>query len=260
MLGNLHDFNPDVNSIAPSEMGELDRWALSRASEIIGKIVGAYESYEFHSVYHQVVNFCVVELSAMYFDILKDRLYTAGKDSRERRSSQTALWLILSSLVRAMAPILSFTAEEAWILMPQHAGKPPSVFLAEFPSVAAGSEWPKWKDTELEGNFTEIWRLRDVVLKTLEEARQAKTIGHPREARVELTADAAGLKALKKTREELNRLFLVSELGVREGSAVTATVHRASGAKCARCWTHDQTVGQSKGSPDICSRCVEAVS
>ncbi|MGZ3688253.1 MAG: isoleucine--tRNA ligase, partial [Bdellovibrionota bacterium] len=182
LLGNLSDFDPNRDALPVSELGDLDRWALSRASEVLGRVTTAYDAYEFHQVYHAAVNFCVVDLSSVYFDILKDRLYTAGKASRERRSSQTAMWLITSALVRALAPILSFTSEESWGFLPRKADQDASIFLNDYPT-----DFASWRNEKLEEIFAPIWETRAVVLKALEEARQAKTIGHPREALLELT-------------------------------------------------------------------------
>jgi isoleucyl-tRNA synthetase len=256
ILGNLYDFNPDTDLLPVSKLGDLDRWALSQAADRLSRIRKAYEDYEFHAVYHQAVNFCVVDLSAVYFDILKDRLYTAGKSSPERRSSQTALWLIADALLRSLAPILSFTAEECWASMPKHSKKAESVFLSAFP---LERELEGWKDAALDETFAGIWRLRDVVLKALEDARQAKTIGHPREAKVTLTVDEAGRKALSATSEEPSRVFLVSELELKDGREISAVVSRASGEKCARCWTYSKAVGKDKKHPLLCDRCVSAV-
>jgi isoleucyl-tRNA synthetase len=252
LLGNLFDFDPDKDALPAEKLGDLDRWALSRATETLGKVTAAYESYEFHQVYHLVVNFCVVDLSAIYFDILKDRLYTAGKRSAERRSSQTAMWLICDALVRALAPILSFTAEEAYSFLPASRTRAESVFLSDFPKAA-------WADSALEQRFAAIWAIRDVVLKALEAARQEKAIGHPREAKVTLTVDGDGEKALRGTREELTRLFLVSELELVTGTGTSARVSRAEGQKCARCWVYSKQVGKSSAHPDLCDRCIEAI-
>jgi isoleucyl-tRNA synthetase len=256
ILGNLYDFDPDQHQVPMSKLSDLDRWAVSRSSQVLTELRRAYDAYEFHVVYHQTVNFCVVDLSSIYFDILKDRLYTAGKASPERRSSQTALWLIGSALVRALSPILSFTAEEIWASMPRHAKKPDSVFLADFPGEA---ELKGWTDPSLDETFGVVWKLREVANKSLEEARQAKTIGHPREAKLTLTVDPAGRKALSAMREEPKRIFLVSELELKDGQEIAASVSRASGEKCARCWTYATTVGQDKAHLQLCDRCVEAV-
>jgi isoleucyl-tRNA synthetase len=257
LLGNLYDFNPDTDLMPLEKLSDIDRWALSRAAGVFEKIFASYEKYEFHQVYQSLVNFCAVDLSAVYFDILKDRLYTAGKKSPERRSSQTALWWISTALVRAIAPILSFTAEECWGFLPKHSGKTESVFLSEFPSRDAALK--SWSNPELEATFEKIWNVRAVLLKSLEEARQAKTIGHPREAHAELTIDDESAAALKKTREDLARLLLVSELVLKPGKEITAKIQPATGSKCARCWTYSKMVGKMAKHPDLCDRCSEAL-
>lgn len=257
LLGNLSDFNPDQDSVPVSEMNELDQWALSRSSEVFEKTGRAYESYEFHQVYHLIMNFCGVDLSAVYFDILKDRLYTAGKKSLERRSSQTAMMGIASALIRTLAPILSFTAEEAWGFLPSYQGKAESVFLTDFPTLTADLQG--WRNPQIEERFSKIWQVRDIVLKSLEEARRLKTIGHPREAKVTLVVDAETREALSKTREDLSGLFLISELELKSGAQIEASVSIATGVKCARCWVYTSDVGQSKLHPELCARCVEAV-
>jgi isoleucyl-tRNA synthetase len=257
MLSNLYDFSPDTDAVPVSKLGDLDRWALSRASGYFEKIEAAYETYEFHQIYHLVTNLCVVDLSARYFDILKDRLYTAAKNSPERRQSQTAMWLITDALIRALAPVLSFTSEESLGFLPASRGKPESVFFADYPRHQA--ELSKWSDPKLEEIFSGIWSVRDVVLKALEEARQAKTIGHPREAKITLITDAESKAMLSGTREDMTRLFLVSELEIKSGDTLQATVSRAAGEKCARCWTYSTEVGKNQLHPDLCNRCVEAV-
>jgi isoleucyl-tRNA synthetase len=257
LLSNLFDFNPDTDQVPIEKMSDIDQWALSRTASVLEKVEKAYESFEFHSVYHLITNFCVTDMSALYFDILKDRLYTAGKASTERRASQTAMWMIADALVKTIAPILSFTAEESYGFLPASKSKQASVFLGDYPRFESGLK--KWSNLTIEEDFAAIWEIRNVVLKALEEARTAKVIGHPREARVVLTVDAASQAALKKTREDLTRLFLVSELELKSGSVLKPEVSRATGEKCARCWTHSQFVGKDKQSPDLCDRCVEAL-
>lgn len=255
MLGNLFDFEPDSHSVELERMGDLDRWALSKASGVFRRVLEAYEAYEFHTVYHLALGFCVVDLSAVYFDILKDRLYTAGKASPERRSSQTAMMWISSGLIRLLAPILSFTAEEAWGFLPKSKERTSSVFLSEMPGKIEA-----WENPGLEASFSGIWGVRDLVLKSLEEARQGKVIGHPREARVNLTVDPKTDQILRSVKEDLARIFLVSELQLKTGAEIRSEIERASGDKCARCWIYSTAVGRSSQHPDLCDRCVEAVS
>lgn len=257
MLGNLSDFDPTKDVVPLEKLGDLDRWAISRTARILEKTNQAYLTYEFHQIYQQISNLCVTDLSALYFDILKDRLYTAGKNSPERRASQTALWWICSALTRMIAPILSFTAEEIWGFLPAYSGKPESVFLTDSPFVS--SETKLWIHDDLESRFEKLWAVRDGVLKSLEEARQAKTIGHPREAKVLLVIDSETDRILKTIREELGRIFLVSELEVKVGNEIKVSIGRASGEKCARCWIYSPSVGQIAQSPDLCSRCQEAM-
>ncbi|MBI4925591.1 MAG: isoleucine--tRNA ligase [Bdellovibrio sp.] len=255
ILGNLYDFDPDQHQKSLHDMSDLDLWALSKSAGVFEKIRHAYEQYEFHFVYHQIVNFCAVDLSSVYFDILKDRLYTAAKDSLERRASQTALWMIGSALLRSLTPIITFTAEEAWKLFPQGKGKTDSIYLTDFPSGENGLD--KWKNTELEEKFEILWNLRDRVLKELEVERQNKKIGHPREAKVILGVDDKTEKLLKEIREDLKRLFLVSELELTRGDQIK--VIRSNGTKCERCWTYTLEVGQNVAHPDICDRCTKAI-
>ncbi|MGZ3707875.1 MAG: zinc finger domain-containing protein, partial [Bdellovibrionota bacterium] len=150
--------------------------------------------------------------------------------------------------------ILSFTSEESWGFLPRKADQDASIFLNDYPT-----DFASWRNEKLEEIFAPIWETRAVVLKALEEARQAKTIGHPREALLELTVDSARQAALRATKEELSRLFLVSEIQIKTGEGVQAAISRATGEKCARCWTYARTVGKNQKHPDLCDRCVEAI-
>lgn len=255
LLGNLYDFDPKKDAVDRSKMGELDRWALSRSAATLERVRKAYDSYEFHTVYHSVVNLCVVELSSVYFDILKDRLYTAKKDSLERRSSQTAMALIASALIRSMAPIISCTSEEAWGMMWGSGSE--SVFLQDFPAEAAGLD--QWRDPELESRFEKVWAIRELILKSLEESRKAGLIGHAREAKVTIQVTEDQERSLKGVREDLMRLFLVSALERKTGSEFKVEVGTAPGEKCARCWTYSTDLGTNSAHPSLCARCTEAI-
>ncbi|MEK6707030.1 MAG: isoleucine--tRNA ligase [Bdellovibrionota bacterium] len=257
MLGNFYDFNPDKDALPINQLGNLDRWALAKAYEVFKKINSAFNAFEFHSVYQQLVNFCITDLSSLYFDILKDRLYTAGTNSIERRSSQTVMWMICSALTRSIAPILSFTAEEIWGFMPAHNGKSDSVFLTDFPS--SSEELKEWENEAIAEKFIKIWAVRDAVLKALEETRQAKTIGHPREAKVTLTVDAETMDNIRGIGEDMGRLCLVSQLELKAGTSMNVSIGVAAGKKCARCWVYSPSVGTSAQNPDLCDRCQEAV-
>lgn len=262
LLGNLYDFDPDHHLIEPARMSSLDRWALSRVALTLEKMTEAYDAYEFHTVYHQIVNLCAVDLSAVYFDILKDRLYVERSDSIARRSSQTAMWMIGSALLRAMAPIISFTAEEAWAFLPKAskgttAKEFTSVFLSDFPREEHGLK--HWRDEKLEKNFESILSLRDVVQKSLEEARREKVIGHQREAKIVISGSDSVQSLIKSLGEEAHRVFLVSEVEWNPNGSQAVKVVVADGVKCARCWTYTKTVGLNNQHPEICSRCVEAL-
>ncbi|MEW6057788.1 MAG: isoleucine--tRNA ligase [Bdellovibrionota bacterium] len=249
VLGNLYDYEP---SMAPDDADycDLDRWALYRTEKFLAKLRQSYESYEFHLAYHALVNFCAVDLSSLYFDILKDRLYTSAKNSRERRSSQAALHKIGVALATGLAPILSFTAEEVW----KHLKQSGSVFEADFPnwqSVSGREEAFHRVEAALE--------LRETINKSLENARSAKHIGHSLEAKVSVAVPKEKIAAINNVREDLARLFIVSKIELTEGKGLEVKVERALGEKCARCWVYTTEVGQSPAHPQLCKRCVTAV-
>ncbi|HEY0544220.1 MAG TPA: isoleucine--tRNA ligase [Pyrinomonadaceae bacterium] len=259
-LGNLSGFDPARDSVPLEEMQEIDRWALSELDAVIEKARAAYEAYEFHTVYHTLSNFATVTLSARYFDIIKDRLYTAAPKSHARRSAQTALHSITDALARLLAPILVFTADEIWENLP-HADDESeavraSVHLAEFPK-AKGE-----RETELLARWDELFKIRDVVLRALEEARNAKLIGSSLEARVKLSASGKAYELLERYKEELRFIFIVSQVEVAragEGESVNVGIERAEGEKCERCWNYSTRVGESSRYPTACERCVEAL-
>ena len=251
-LGNLDGFDPATHSVPVAEMEPIDRWAVTRLAEWVAKVKQAYHDYEFHLAYHATTQFCAVELSAQYFDIIKDRLYTAKKDGKPRRSAQTALYFVASDLVRMLAPVLSFTAEEAWGFLP--APETESVFYAGFP------ERPRPADAEeLEARYGRLLAIREVVQKALEQARQAKLIGSGLEAMVTVRADGDDLALLEAARAELATVFIVSKV-VLERGALGAEVARAPGVKCARCWGFFEDVGKDARHPEVCAKCAAALS
>ncbi|HYE13793.1 MAG TPA: isoleucine--tRNA ligase [Pyrinomonadaceae bacterium] len=261
-LGNLDGFDPRRDSVPLGEMFEIDRWALSELDAVIERVVAAYKAYEFHAAYHALYNFCTVTLSARYFDIIKDRLYTAAPKSHARRSAQTALNYIADALARLLAPVLAFTADEIWENLPEvKAGGDsvaPSVHLVEFPLV--GRE----RDTGLSQRWSRLFEVRDTVLRALEEARIAKRIGSSLEAHVLLSADRKTNALLEQYREELRYLFIVSQVsltlsGEEEAREVSVAVERADGQKCERCWNYSVRVGEFARYPTVCERCVEAL-
>ncbi|MGI8639240.1 MAG: isoleucine--tRNA ligase [Pyrinomonadaceae bacterium] len=251
-LGNLDGFNPETDTAAFAEMQEIDRWALASLDEAIEKVVEGYEMYNFQAVYQTLYNFVTVTLSARYFDIIKDRLYIYAPRSVERRSAQTALYEITDNLSRLLAPILAFTADEAFENLPHQ--KLASVHLAEFPKVSGADDLPLLKDWE------RIFSIRDEVLKALEEARNAKQIGSSLEAKVILTVDKDTTYFLLSYYEDLRYIFIVSQVEVHQGDAFNVEIQKADGAKCERCWNYSIHVGESEKYPSVCERCLEALS
>jgi isoleucyl-tRNA synthetase len=216
----------------------------------------AYTTYEFHSVFHALYNFATVTLSARYFDIIKDRLYTFAPHNHARRSAQTALFHIADSLARMLAPILVFTADEIWENLPGRPSSQPSVHLAEFP------EYSDDKQPELRENWERLFAIRDNVLRALEDARIAKQIGSSLEAKVTLASSGETLALLQRNKSELRYLFIVSQVDLVESTgtdSVSITVSPAEGSKCERCWNYSTLVGASAKYPTVCERCVAAL-
>jgi isoleucyl-tRNA synthetase len=256
ILGNLYDFSPETDALKPEEMEPLDRWALEKAAEVGRKILKAYDEYEYHIIFHAVYNFFTVELSALYLDILKDRLYCSAKNSRLRRSAQTALFHILKNSLLLMAPILPFTTEEAWEAMPKFKEKQESVHLELFPEFRE-----QWLEPETAQEWAELVGLREKVLKELEKAREQKFIGNSLEAQVVLKVPTAKSKLIQKYRDGLGQLLIVSDviLQAGPGEELGIVVAKAPGQKCQRCWNYSTYVGTSRLHPDFCKRCEDVV-
>ena len=262
ILGNIHDFDPTTDTVADSDLLEIDRWALSRLEELVNRVKKSYDAYDFHVLYHAVHNFCSVDMSAFYLDVLKDRLYTSPTESLERRSAQTAIYRILDALTRMTAPVLSFTAEEIWGFLPGE--REASVHLAEFPNFSNSMI-----DTALEEKYERLLAIRSDVAKVLELARAEKTIGHSLDARVELFADGDLGDLLKAEAEQLAGLFIVSQVDIcanlEDSTAgenlpeLKIRVSKANGEKCSRCWNYATTVGESDKHSELCHRCIQAV-
>jgi len=260
LLGNLSDFDPDKDTVPYEEMDELDRFALIQLQDLIQKVRGAFERFEFHRVYHALHNYCVVDLSSFYLDILKDRLYTSAAESKARRSAQTALHTILTSLLKLMAPVLSFTAEEAWWHLPHRPSE--TVHTEGFPEVNA-----TFQDEALNQRWQAILAIRSDVTRVLEGARQAKTIGHALDARVQLVLPPQFQDMLAGQEDLLRSVFIVSQVAFVapeelmnpvEGIEVPelkVQVEPASGEKCERCWVRTETVGTFPDHPALCDRC-----
>ncbi len=261
LLSNLYDFNPATHRVPHEKLPDLDRWALLRLGELITKVRRAYEDFEFHTIFHALNNFCSVDLSAVYLDILKDRLYTFRKDAHERRSSQTVLYDIIVALAKLMAPVLSFTAEEIWktlaVQVPGGVGAA-SVHLAAFPDLD-----PAWADAELVERWERLLKYRTRVQGVLEERRREKVIGSSLEAHVHLTTDVPTGQWLNVARADLGALFIVSQVTVEQRPDATidftVSVTKSTHRKCERCWNYREAVGKDAAHPTLCDRCVEAI-
>ena len=261
LLSNLYDFDAVQHRVPYDQLPELDRWALTRLGELIPRVRQAYEDFEFHTIFHALNNFCSVDLSAVYLDILKDRLYTFHKDAHERRSSQTVLYDVLVAMTKLMAPVLSFTAEEVWrTLSTQMPGlsAAKSVHLAAFPESD-----PSWRNPELTARWEELLAHRSRVQGVLEESRREKTIGSSLEAHVRIEADAETFRFLQRYEPDLSTIFIVSKVtlvqsvGGRE--PVRVTVSKSQAGKCERCWNYREAVGRDAAHPTLCDRCLEAI-
>ncbi len=257
MVNNLWDFDPQRDWIPLHQMLEIDRWILAELEEQLHRVRKAYENYQFYVVYHSLYKFCTVELSAIYFDILKDRLYTSAPKSLGRRSAQTALYLLLDKLTRLMAPILAFTADEIWERFlshhqPNEAWRP-SVHLAEFPASDAA-----FHDEGLLRRWRELMEIRRQVLKALEIKRAEKEIGSSLEAKVIITGGGPSFELLSQYEDQLPAIFIVSQTELRPAETQQLHIHvtRAEGQKCERCWNYSPSVGQHPRYPTVCQRCV----
>ncbi len=254
-LGNLDGFDAN-NLVKPGEMLELDRWAVTKLNALIERCEAAYQNYEFHVVSHAVNDFCVVELSSFYLDIIKDRLYCEEKDGLTRRSAQTALWLILDTMTKIFAPILAFTCDEIWQAMPHREGDDPrNVLLNQMNKPFA--------DYALDGAAMAVWeelvKVRDAVNGALEAARNEKKIGKSLEARVKLTVPQELANQKFMDADELADLLIVSQVRVSTGTEIKVDVEPAQGAKCERCWKILPSVGKDGEHPGLCARCASVV-
>jgi isoleucyl-tRNA synthetase len=269
-LGNLNDFDPQRDALPNDQLEEIDRWMLDRTAELVQKCRDWYSAYEFHRVYHAIHDYCVVDLSSFYYDVLKDRLYTKAPRSQSRRSAQTAVHKITSALVRLATPILVFTTEEIWKYLAKSKGDPDSVHMTVFPDAASlASGIPK----EAAEKWARLAQVRAAVLIALEQARNAKTIGGNLEAKVHLhaAAESAGLqKLLQEMQSVLPALFIVSQVLIDPSAPAGATqsetlpglsilIEHADGKKCDRCWNYSTHVGENQRYPTVCERCTEAL-
>jgi len=257
ILGNIHDFDVD-NPVAYEDLFEIDKWALTRLNKLIRSCTKAYEEYSFHDAYHAINQFCVVDMSQFYLDIIKDRLYTYKRDSVGRRAAQTTMYEILSALVRILAPMTCFTAEEIWSYMPHKKGEnTESVMLDYYPKANE-----KYDDKDLTARWEKIISVKEIVAKKLEELRADKTIGLSLEAKVTLYADGSDYEFLKDKVELLKEVLIVSGVTVEENRrnedkevAIGVKIEKADGEKCERCWMYSTTVGENHEYPTLCERC-----
>jgi isoleucyl-tRNA synthetase len=226
----------------------IDRWVLGRLDQVIDDCRAAYAAFEFHKVYQTINQFCAVDLSSLYVDITKDRMYCDAPDSPRRRATQVGMRKTLDALCRLLAPVLAFTSEEAW----QFFGGAGSVHLQLFPETSDAT-----RDSSVKEKIDQLLRLRGVIGQALEKARQEKLIGNSLEAQVILTCDPGAIEAIPK--EELEEFFILSDLIIEKGNESSATVEKTPYAKCARCWRHRPSVGQSAAHPDLCDRCENVV-
>ena len=267
ILGNIGDFDPESHWVDYSDMVEIDRYALHRLQELVTGVRKAYDTFEFHGAYHALYNYCTLDLSAFYLDVLKDRLYTSAHHSKQRRSAQTALYIILDTLTRLKAPIMVFTAEEVWSHMPGKRERDRSIHETELPVVNEG-----FVDPELGEKWMRILELRSEVSKALEEARAAKTIGHSLDAAVLLHVPEDFLGDAMPDARELREICIVSQVSFTDSESMPAdayqsesisglriSVSRVTEPKCERCWVHDASVGRDADHSTICTRCVQAL-
>ena len=256
LLGNLNGFDPVRDRVPESELLPLDRYMLARTRELTEKVRAWYAAFEFHRVYHAVNDFAVVDLSSFYIDVLKDRMYTFAPTSLARRSAQTVLWQITEALVRLVAPILSFTADEVWEYLPAVEGREASVHLALFP---APEEVFSEDPTKLLEEWKQLFVVRDAALVLLENERQAKLIGKGLEAQLKITAPGKLFDLLKRHFAGLKEILNVSEVQIFEGTSSEMAVLPASGHKCARCWNFMPEVSAYGIWENVCTRCQSAL-
>ncbi|HLD56265.1 MAG TPA: class I tRNA ligase family protein, partial [Candidatus Omnitrophota bacterium] len=272
LLGNLCDFNPAKNQLPFEKLSRLDQWAIQEVDHLANLVKQSYEEFRFHEIYRDIYDFCVVEMSSYYFDVLKDTLYTAGEDSFLRRSAQTALFHILSQLVMMLAPILPFTMDEVWAAYGMDKGMA-SVHASLWKVPDHAVKAPFWRD------WNEIRKVRDAVMPALERKRTANVIGSSLDAKIYLKVSAhlppELNRILTENWNELRRVFIVSQVeafdGTRSGAEeidltfgeaqvkLTLSVEKADGKKCERCWNYSVQVGNFQEHPTLCERCVEAI-
>ena len=263
ILGNLDGFDPDSDMVGNGDLTELDKWAIMKLDALIDRVLDAYQKYEFHIIYHAVHNFCVVEMSSFYLDIIKDRLYTEQPKSKTRLAAQTTMYKILDALTRLIAPVLAFTSEEIWQFMPHKSGDDMRACILNGMPEKSGISLPE----DFEEKWDKLRTILDDVSKALELARNEKIVGKSLDAKVEIFADAE-TQAFLEGFDELDKLIIVSKAEVKpadkfdggfEGATVNVKVSAAEGEKCERCWIHSDSVGKSAAHPTLCHRCAQVL-
>ena len=255
LLSNLYDFDPEQNRVALKDMPEFDRWMLHKLALLVKETTVNYETYAFHKVYRDVYNFCVTEVSSIYLDVMKDKMYTFAKRSIERRSGQTTMFEVLQALLKLMAPLLAVTADEAWGYI-NAKKKSESVHLESWPSDMV---YNGWIDESLEKKWKVLIKAREEILKKLEEKRSTGQIGSGLEASVTIVTNDPDLKKiLNEKKDFLRYLFIVSNVELKDGEGAVL-IEKASGGKCSRCWNYSLEVGSHKDHPTLCERCVENI-
>ncbi|MBP1747499.1 MAG: ileS [Deltaproteobacteria bacterium] len=248
------DFKAGRDTVPYDKMSLLDKWLLSRLMRLIERVGDSYNNYTFHAIYHAIHNFCTVDLSALYLDIVKDRIYVEYRDAEKRRASQTVVYETLITLVKLIAPVLSSTADEMWSYLKEYVSEE-SVFLAPFP--AADKNLINGPIEEL---WDRIWKVRELANKKIEEKRTAKEIGHSLDTKIIIDAPREEYKALLQLGDELKDVFIVSQIEIREAKDLDVTVVRAEGEKCERCWQYDTHILKDGKFPNVCKRCADTLS
>jgi isoleucyl-tRNA synthetase len=266
VLSNLDGFDPARDAVPFDKLEAVDQYILRKTWAMSADVIRWYEEFAFHKIYHAVNHFVIVELSAFYVDIVKDRLYTFGKKSSGRRAAQTALWRIGEALARLLAPIMSFTCDEVWQYLPKLDSRQASVHLAMFPEAkdVLGEGVPE-EDAKQQEDWARLLAVRDQVLKALEEARNQKQIGKSLEAQVKVTASDPFYPVLERYQPDLRYAFIVSQVDLKRGPSRNGTGHlavevaKAAGKECERCWNYSTRVGEDEDYPTLCERCVPVV-
>ena len=264
ILGNIGDFDPDTDAVSTDKLEAIDLWALARLNDLIEKVQNAYDRFEYHIIYHAVHNFCVVDMSNFYLDVIKDRLYVEKTTGATRRAAQTTIYMILNALTRMLAPILAFTAEEIWQFMPKGSDCDKGSVMF--------NDYPQKLDISVDDAFMNEWErlhaIRDDVKKEIESARNQKIIGASLDSKITLYATGDTYALLSKFEPILTAILIASEVELVEGEGgnfkgdegVGVTVEKAGGCKCERCWSYSETVGKNPELAQLCERCAAILS